>query len=516
MAATSDISLRNPPRRPIGAWAAVTLIASVTICATLCLAQSLKHTFFHKEVWLTSKTYLERGAIGGAMFRITRVPLARDVAHLGAWFGFHEILWHEDLPLASLEFSFRLDDAAWLAVLFNGADHDFEAVRISRDPRLPPCACHVDRKRLFSDYAPVTHPHDPGPGWHHAKLELRNGGYRLSIDERVFDERALDARAVQRIGFKAGGASAWVDDVVMRCTDGTERRESFANTRNLTRNAIAITLAVLILHLSIAWWIRRPRFHRPVVIYHVAAGFLTCVAATSLCALDRVWLSSRYPKNVLTTPLYRNTIVFEPDPIPAPVVDPESAPYRIMFIGSSQTWGSGATILADMWTRVLEARLNATPGRSRRVECINTGINGAVSAELLERYRTEWIDTPIDLTVINLSHNDKDTDELRRNLTAFAELNREAGIATVFLLEPNSHQPCTFNRVHPPNVRRNHAMIRELSTRLGLPCIDMQSKMDADRDRGFLWWDIVHLTSAGQAVFAENLREDLLPLIPTR
>ncbi|MCA8941512.1 MAG: SGNH/GDSL hydrolase family protein [Planctomycetes bacterium] len=507
-----------PDRTPTHPLAWIILLG-VSIFTTLCLTgwiQGLDNTFHANGRWITSKTFLERGAIGGTMFRVTRVPLARNRVDLGSWFGFHEIIWHEPLDLASLDFEFELDDGAWVAVLFDGANHAYDAVRLSRDPTLPSIECGVDRKRLFTRSSRIDAADwSIGSGWHHGRVVFGDEWYELLVDGVLVDSGSRTRAGPQSIGFKGGGASTRIDEVRMSGRDGTDVYENFRNDRGAWRTASWVALGLAILHGFVWFGVARlgRRFRRPSIVYHLAVATVTSVGAALGFVGDHYFFASRYPREVLVNPEYPNTIVFEPsDPIPPSPSAGELETFPITFVGSSQTWGSGATLASDTWVRLVEQRLNAIPDRRYRFVCQNTGINGATSDTLLPRYLDEWLPQGPRMTVIDLSHNDQDLTRLGLNLCRFTEANRAAGVETVFVLEPNTHQPNTWRRT-APNVPVNHTLIRRLGQEIGVPVIDMQAKMDADRNRGFLWWDFVHLTSGGQQVFAENLAEELVPLL---
>src|SRR5690606_20250674 len=114
----------------------------------------------------------------------------------------------------------------------------------------------------------------------------------------------------------------------------------------------------------------------------------------------------------------------------------EKAPgqLRVMFLGTSQTWGEGALVIEDRFVeriaRALDGRASIAP-----VEVVNLGVCGAVSRQLLHYYRESWIEYAPDLVVLNLSVNDGEQDDFAANLRAFVELNRERGIETLFSLE---------------------------------------------------------------------------------
>ena len=190
-------------------------------------------------------------------------------------------------------------------------------------------------------------------------------------------------------------------------------------------------------------------------------------------------------------------------------ISPDKSPdvYRILLVGSSQTWGAGARRVDQIWPRLLEHRLNERLGEARRVECVNTGICAMTSTDLLSFYRDEWIDWKPDLVVINLSLNDGRDPAFQPNLREFVSLNEARGIQTVLMQEA----VCT--EIGPRVPSANHQRMAELASEVGVLCVPMHDHVDAQADCGYLWWDKIHLTSFGQQLLADELARRLEPLV---
>jgi lysophospholipase L1-like esterase len=178
---------------------------------------------------------------------------------------------------------------------------------------------------------------------------------------------------------------------------------------------------------------------------------------------------------------------------------------RLLFIGTSQTWGSGAATEAETWVRQLETRLKAD---HPTVQCINGGISGSNSDQLLATWRSQWDFLKPDLVVICLGFNDGNPEVLTRNLTAMIDLDKARGARTLLIAEPD----CTEYADGGPPQRQ--VAVRALGTKLGVPVVDMPVFLAAHRDDGYLWWDMVHLTSYGQKLFADRLYDDVRRLLP--
>src|SRR4029450_8318086 len=110
---------------------------------------------------------------------------------------------------------------------------------------------------------------------------------------------------------------------------------------------------------------------------------------------------------------------------------------RVAFLGTSQTYGSGAERIAETFVARCHGLLAQALG-DISVETYNFSLSGSNSTELLGKYAESWRFSRPDLLVINLSTNDEKIDTLTANLRTLAHLARAAGGRVVFLLEPNA------------------------------------------------------------------------------
>ncbi|MFQ5527612.1 MAG: hypothetical protein ACE5GX_15290 [Thermoanaerobaculia bacterium] len=70
--------------------------------------------------WISSKTRLERALMGSFAFVTERQSLAGGTLNLGAWHGFQEVVYSEQIEhLASLAFDFRVAEGSDIVALFD-------------------------------------------------------------------------------------------------------------------------------------------------------------------------------------------------------------------------------------------------------------------------------------------------------------------------------------------------------------------------------------------------------------
>jgi lysophospholipase L1-like esterase len=181
---------------------------------------------------------------------------------------------------------------------------------------------------------------------------------------------------------------------------------------------------------------------------------------------------------------------------------------RVAFLGTSQTYGSGAERISETFIARCHGLLAQALG-DISVETYNFSISGSNSTELLSKYTGSWRFARPDLLVINLSTNDWKIDTLTENLRTLAHLARAGGGRVVFLLEPNAAES------KYPGLREKHSAIQRLGQELRVPVWNLDGYMSSDLvyDSGMMWWDNVHLTSYGHGVVAEWLAPQMLAMI---
>jgi lysophospholipase L1-like esterase len=181
---------------------------------------------------------------------------------------------------------------------------------------------------------------------------------------------------------------------------------------------------------------------------------------------------------------------------------------RVVFLGTSQTWGSGAERISETFVARCH-RLLAQELGDISVETYNASISGSNSTELLGKYAESWRFSQPDLLLINLSNNDQRPDTLTANLRSLAHLARAAGGRVVFLLEPNAAE------VEHRGLQEKHSAIQRLGQELRVPVWNVDAYLSSDPvyDSGMMWWDKVHLTSYSQDVVAEWLAPQMLAMI---
>ena len=524
----------------------------------------------HPE-WVNRKQFLSRDLVGASENESlgTRNVLNRNRLNLHAWYGFNEFILNKKLSLGSVRWDCYIGQDSVLYMLFNMDKKTLSGIRFSRDPRLPAIHFRADPKGRFLEKKAILGA-VLSDAWHHAELKFGPDSFGLWIDGRLVYEAAEPSLPGRFIGFRSGPNEALVDNV--RVLEAGGRRifsESFRNDRNYWLLAIlaaagAFGTAGLVLYLGgVAG--KSPQW---AAIAAIVSQFWLAAFCAAYFTFDYLFWSRQYhyeqsPAWVIQgslplkrlerwrVRLSRMLAPLDPQPrggpfrtLPQPVAeildyDPvpfglggkdmdviegaspretivkddettafieaaaKSAALKIVYLGTSQLWGAGADQPEDTFVSQAHRRLAEKFG-GRSLLSVNASVCGSNSKELLSRYRSLAALKPA-LVVVDLSNNDSDPVLFAENMRSLLEFNRQRGIKTLLVLEACYREGGLDLR------ERNHATMIRLGKIYGAPSIDLDAylaKMLLE-DRGFLWWDVVHLTSYGQELAGRFVAEGI-------
>lgn len=507
-------SQRSPHRRSL-----LVATATLQIALALLLAHgylSAHNTLHNNGNWVSTKATLARGVMGAQAFVFELQPLAHGYLNLAAWHGFQEIVTREAFDPASVEFRFFLEANSLLSVFFREPDGRSTGIRLSKTRRYPSMLYSAAPDGEFTRKAPFKKLGRFTVGeWHRARLELEGGKLSLFLDDRNAKTLPVDLQAPLRIGFRGTRRMTLLDDIRIVDRDGDVLYDSFGRPGDWP--AVVGAALALVLGLSAALFLLLRRL-LPVGETLLFAYFLMFTGV--LLVLGAMWLGfasytkAFYPDR--SEKLAREEEYWQ-ESSEARVYErieqgysqaPAPDTVRIVFLGSSQTHGSGAARESETLVRRTEAILNERSG-DRRFECVNTAVHGHRLARMARNYLERWIELEPDIVVVNASNNDigYGVGKFRRRLVEVIDASRERGIEVVLVMEPNSPER------NPKLLGEFHEVMAQLGARYGLRVVDMHAHLSERRDDGFLWWDWVHLTSFGQRLFAERLAEELADLV---
>ena len=519
--------------------------------------------------WVNSKLLMQMEVMGAGHFITTRNALFRDQLHLGEWHGFNEVSLKELVEPAAIEYRFRLSPGAYLYFIFNRSASGHYGIRLSRNAKFPSMFYQADRLNKFvSRTALDLTPSRLSGGWHNLVLSFGSDKVIANLDGAALVSMPVKTEGPQIIGLRGGFWPADVDSVHITGKDGrTILDDSFSNRRYYW-TILAAVAVISLLGIGLTTIPLRRR-HSPnefkVRVFRCLTGLpLAIIVLSLLFTFDYFFWSSRYLYKgylpggahafavTVQTEALRQKLFFSPKNMSSfpsdkevreaitrwdggksisssdvarhtrehPIVPeflgdgqvralpPKSdRTIRVAFLGTSQTYGSGAERISETFVARCHSLLAQALG-DISVETYNFSISGSNSTELLSKYAESWRFSRPDLLLINLSTNDRKVDTLTANLRSLAHQTRAAGGRTVFLLEPNAAE------VKYRGLREKHSAIQRLGQELRVPVWNIDGYMSSDLvyDSGMMWWDQVHLTSYGHGVVAEWLAPQILAM----
>ena len=552
------------------------LSAVAALILTEVVGYSRNIFLLHPE-WISSKRLLANAPMGANEAYFSRNILYRNRLNLHAWHGFNEILLNRVFSLGLLRFKFFLGDNGYLNIVFNKNKDSFCGVRLSRNPKFPSMFFQAGTDGKFLLHKPIQNL-VLSQGWHASRMTFEGNSLVVECDGLVRGKFQVEPLRQQVIGFRSGSNVAIVDDVEVSDSDGKlVQRENFRNHRTgwlfyFSAFASLLSLNALIFHLCR----NRRRALFSLISLELSSFFVLFIygcfdyyfwsgrypykgptwgavrALNSSATLPeklRVLFFTRFPfydpeytrwmshytqwmssspvelirfLQIPSVAKYEHIMVIRNDSGALRMDDvmdtgPDIQSYlaenrfrdgtRILFLGTSQMWGSGASSPNERIASRVSSLLN-TGASGRNIYVINGSKRGSNSFELLSNCKDHLYLFRPDLVIVDLSNND-DARSFDKGLRSLLEWTRSIHSNTLFILEANSPEV--------DRIRDRHAIMRNISTQYHVPLLDLNGYLTSDGvyDSGFLWWDVVHLTSYGQELAAEFIAKGIRDHFPS-
>jgi lysophospholipase L1-like esterase len=466
----------------------------------------------HNDLWSSTKTRLEKSIMGSWSFYKGTQAFANNTLHLDAFFGFQEMVTKREFRPSEISFRTLLTKDAYVYVEYGRKDATFLAYRISVNPLFPSAIIFsktngefFTRKNfntsLLSDK------------WYQIKIKFipHHQQTELYIND-IFIISMLCQDNQGSVGFRSGSRSSLIDDVVVKGDGG---KLVFKDDFSYRDQQIFNQLLIVLLCLLIFWEFIRfvIRKFTKVALFNLLIFQIILVLISLVVFVMSDYVADKYPQIKGLFSIYWNKKEDDWKAKEIGVVNkklyslPPKDTFRVLFVGSSQTWGAGATVENDTFVAQAEQMINIeSQGKSKAYELVNAGVSGLVSDEILDFYKNSWKHklNP-DLLVINLATNDKDNPKFENNLRQLITLNQRDS-KTMLVLEANSME------LEPGEIK-NHIIMKRLGKEFQIPVIDLHTYLKTKNDTGIIWWDNVHLTTYGQMLAANLLSNKMLEYI---
>lgn len=489
------------------AWtlpALVLLAFALLPLPALHLLGTVSDTLADKPQWEVSKVRAEGQLMGSAKYRDMPQAMAGEHLNLEAWHGCQEVLSAASIQPARLQFRFRYAPNGFLSLRFGvGAKRGY-ALRVSNDPHHPGGFFDVAYTGEFLHRLALPALDCAPDRWHTLELRLDSDGGTVLIDEAPAGSLPGPLVLPGKVGFWGGWQPAAVDDFeVFDAQDAVLVDEAFTHQfrwNPLAAGALLLVAALAALVYAFGRW--RGVGQHEALAYVLSLLLCTASAAYTYLAA-RPYLAALYPKAEVLAARERSwfdgLLERRDERIMATGAERTAGvALRLMFVGTSQTYGMGAMLQVNSFVPLLHDKFADAPFPSGRVECINAAVPGANTTLLFSHFVDRWLTLKPDIVVFNFGCNDPATSEFETNLRNMALAARRAGAEVIFMKEPTA-------RGMVDQIDWKYAAIARVATSLKAPLIDAQAYMLSVEDSGFLWWDMVHPTDYGHRLMADYL-----------
>ncbi|MCW3126897.1 MAG: hypothetical protein JWO03_2555 [Bacteroidetes bacterium] len=458
-----------------------------------CLSYS-DYNLYTGGKWQSSKTQLKKGVVGAWSMMLTKPGLKEGALNLNAWNGHQELILKQTVTTQKIEFSFQPLQVPF-SLIIDKTDSLSTGIFFypqGRQKMIFYTSDHSGRFRSQIDIPLVTEVSDGL-----TEIYFSKDSVEIILDHVPQAKVPFALPSSIRPGFRgsSAGKDIYIDNI--RITSA-ENKIVFSENFSSPFGIYKWSWVYLLL------WL-------PLILYCMNREKLSSFMVFSPCAMTLViavwgYYHCRSSDHYVDDPSkinwhgIRSTIETQPQVEKRleeeyPIGQVAGKKKVVLFVGSSQTWGAGSSDTKATFASIVQDSLRCF-FNDTNIVVINTGISSITSDDMYKLYTQKWYAYNPVLTVVNASNNDTDTLAFRKNMQAFASFDRDHGIKSLWIEEPN-------DGVKKPNVK--HLIMRSVASANDIACIEMQSHIDSRYDSGYLWWDWVHLTDYGHQVFADRI-----------
>lgn len=522
------------------------VILLLQICVVIFISKIFllsNNTLSNNDNWTSGKMSLSMGVMGAEQFFTQTQPLNRNHLNLGSWHGFQEIISKDSFNFNSLEFDVLLSNDAYLVTYLQMTTDQKIGFEIGSDQSKNNCLS-INQDGQFIKKTPLENVVIQSNEWVHITADITENIINIKINNQYFSCLSTELIPSQ-IGFKNGYSDVLLDNIVVKKSENTVFKEKFENNHDLS---VYILFSFIVISIVDVLIFKMPLIRKKSFIFFIIATTISIVFSLAIFYGYLLFVFSyNYPSiksfisNLQTKEAQwvDNTV----EVISQQIMDiyEDNSDQTILFIGSSQTWGAGASTQEKRFTQVFEKLINentfiasdstkvkttptdkennttsvvpddgteqamlaSTESAQPFIPVINTGIPGTTTNELLMEYQEKWITLKPKLVFLNLASNDFtygiDEYTYTQNIESFIKLNNENGIKTILVAEAYS------NEINTPN--HFHIVLKQIAEQHHIPFIDMHSYLEEKSDTGLMWWDFIHPTDYGHELIARNLYE---------
>lgn len=467
--------------------------------------------------WVVEKRNLALAVMGSEQYYFDRQSLAGGALDLGSWHGFHQVTYSEQIDARQIHINFDMAESSYVYFLLGCQLDSCYSLRLSTNRAYRNAWINLKHSGEFLSEEPIKT----------VRLKATNNTISfltnqdrseigVIVNGQYYGHFPVQPFYASSFGFRSGLQSVRINQVEVFDHQGKRVLfESFDNQKDLFSIALRVYAVLLLVDASLL--LLEMRLKRPNMWRHSSLGKKNFIVSLSLVlvllvgAIFQRYFASRYPQlsgwfsQLLANEaryLEIHSLEMTDEFFKQYAVTAQPNVFRVMVIGSSQTWGAGAAEvdggMVAVMNKLAEKQLKWT---NKTYEFIPAAVSGQTAIDLVTLYEQHWYVFKPDLLVVNLSSNDDNEAIFAEMLERFVVFTKRQGIPLVFVLEANA--------VEHRLAVANHKTMQLVADKYKIPVVDAHTYMASQQHSGILWWDFVHPTSYGHQILGEYIFQNI-------
>ncbi len=428
---------------------------------------------YHKE-FINLKTINKYVPLMGAdEFMTSTVSLNKQSLNLGAWQGYHELTLKEDIDIKDIEIQFTTPETRRLELIFK-TDQGEYLLRVTNSKLYPSIFTKLqaqrftEKKRLNIQKLIEKNT---------LKVEKNNQVFVITLNNKIIHR--FSPKYISNIVLKGSQSTTTIKNIKIN-----DNVYSFSIFHNWQLSIIPSLCALIILLIIISLMSRYTSkdYSRSLLLFYIN------IALTTYFAYHFYVQAGRYPETTKESQIEEELLIKNEFARIEELINKSNIAPRL-FIGSSQTFGEGASTKKETWVNQLCQN-----------NCINSGIRSATTQDFLDNFKI-YQNTKFSKVFINLAYNDTQSDTHSANMRKLVQEFKQISEQVILIIEPYN---TVFNKLSI-----NQENIVNTCQEAQIKCINPMNELTEKYDSGFIWWDMIHLTDYGQKLMADIINKSL-------
>lgn len=520
-----------------------------------------QNSLMNNDSWLVDKRRTEVSVNGASEFLTDRSSLARNQINLSSFYGNQSITFKKDVEMESIKFSFQLEEYSHLDFYVKGDVSPYWGIRLNHEKAGKSFIFKVNEEGKFV-FKKDIEAFKLSSHWHHLFIDFSTQRVNLRLDKLKLEDFKVENFSFGRPVFRGASHGTILDDIILKNLDGDYYTETFRRIKGWKRIFIffvilmpfliealrimyfffrkeksnelgwdfrllissQLILCLLIYHLfDFNFFSKYPYFHFSKDLVdnsHIEVPVVERIRFRSLNTLANIlklnhdvlkYHGDIYPQGgkifngpILCSSKLPQCLINKNKQIKESIEELKTCK-KFVLIGTSQSIGAGASRFEkSIFFKIHKRLVDNFEGQC--ITSLNLSISGGKVSDGFEIFSRSFEMLKPDLMIFNIGNNDS-LEEMSKFLPIIAEYCQKNKIKLMITEEPT--------RIQKPrnisSIEDKILYLRKIASESAIITYKLHDHLkEIAYDKGFVWWDVVHMTDYGQDVAAKWISEQII------